>query len=1116
MALTIGELVGFIDLEDKGFASGLAGAARDMSRLQSSTTGTMSSVESTVVKSLDEIEKAIADGLDPTEAIRELDKLDAALDASFDEMLAEADAFAAELDAAINEAFDRLDDDARESGRRAGDELTDGLRDGLRDAERIARESGEESGQEFGDGVEQSGGGRMSGVGTSLMDGLKTAGIGLALAAGTAIGAALVDGIQGALEKEEILAELFAKVGASEKEMERFGRVAGQVYADGYGEGLGDVTEAVRSLIQNVDGIRGASEESLGTLSKRALDTAQILDEDVSTVVRAVAKMLATDLVSSADEAFDLLVRGAQLSGNEADDLLDTFSEYSTQFRTLGLSGEQAMGLIVQALRGGARDSDTAADAVKEFAIEAVQGGARVKQGFKDLGLNADDMVARFAKGGPTAAKAFDLVLDKLRGIEDPAKRNAVAVELFGTKAEDLGAALFAMDPSKAVDALGQVDGAAKKAGDTLHDTASNKIEQWKRGLTTGIVDFLGGTVLPGIESFVTQLNENFNFTDALAKVEEWKEKLGEIWDSIVADVQEWVSENQATIDEWTAKLQDGMATVGEVVDDALTIAKELWDEYGDDVITTVTYLVDTFLSIWNGFWKIVSGAIKVVKGVMTGDMTELKDGLRKIWDALWQMVEDTIKRTLAAVGKIAGDTWEQLKSDAASSWKRISTAVSDGIDAVVKFVKGLPAKIQAVFTNAGNWLLQVGRDLIQGMINGVRAKAAELAAAAKATVDNAVQVAKNALGISSPSKVFEQIGKWTVQGLIVGLTAEGGNAVSTVEKMVEQIKAAFKGRPDVVDGLLDFVKGGNDSLAALAKQREELVKKLAEAKEYAKKIAGDAQEWASITGIKLPESGGSASDFTNGLKSRAQSIKDFASDIQTLAKRGLNKTTLRQIIEAGVEQGGSLADMLVGADGSEIKAINRAQKQIDNMSKQLGKNSADALYDVGKKAGEGYLKGLEDSLKKLDKEMEKIAKALIAALKRELKIKSPSQVMAEIGQYTIEGLIQGIQAGENATVNAMTAVIAKAVKASTTAGSIGQAAASTTAKIGIVGAVGSGGNGGQVAGITAGGWGSPAPASTTTSGVTVNIENATVREDADITKLGAQFGFEYSLRGSV
>ncbi|MEU8035713.1 phage tail tape measure protein [Streptosporangium sp. NPDC049078] len=1116
MALTVGELVAYAQVDKSNFSAGVQGIGSDLNRLQSSTSSSMASMESTVTKSLAEIERSIADGLDPTAAIADLDRLERELDAGLDEMLAEADRFAAELDATIDEAFDRLDDDAQASGKRAGDELVDGLRAGVRDAERVARDAGEGAGDSFGDGVESEGQGRMSGVGDTLMSGLKSAGIGLALAAGAAIGASLVKGIEGALEKESLLAKLSAQIGASEAEMARLGKVAGEVYSQGYGEGLGDVTEALKSVIQNVDGVRDASDEALGTLSKRALDAATILDGDLGEVTAAVSQMLRTGVAKNAEEAFDILVRGAQLGLNKSGDLLTSFNEYSTQFRSLGLDGKASLGMISQLLQGGARDADVAVDALKEFALEAVQGSDKIRGGLKSLGLDADDMIGKLAKGGPTAAAAFDLMVDKLVAVEDPVKRNAIAVELFGTKAEDLGQALFSLDPSAAVESLGQVDGAAKKAGDTLHDTAENRLTSFKRSLETNVVDFLGGTVLPAVEQFAADFDRGFELTGAAEKIAEWRDELGEIWDSIVADVQEWVTANSETIEEWKTKLSEGFESAKTTVDDTLSFIKELWDEYGDDIIETVSFLVDTFLNIWNGFWGTVSGAIKVAKGILTGDFDEIKAGLTQIWNSLWQAVEDQITRTLDLVKKIASETWENLKKDATAAWDRLSKAVGDGVDDAVKFVKELPTKIDAVFANAKTWLLQAGKDLLIGFINGVKAMAQEVVDTVSGITQKMVDTAKRVIDSHSPSKVFDQIGRWTMQGLIQGLTAEGANVESTVKDLVGKIKEAFKSQPDVADGLIDFVKVGNKSLEALAKQRQELVEQLAAAKEYAKQVAGSAQEWADITGLK-PEDIGGAGDMASELQGKARAINDFANNIQTLAKRGLNKKIIQDIIDAGVEKGASFAEMLVGSDGSEIKALNKAQAAVDKASKKLGKASADAMYDVGKKSGEGYLKGLTESLKELDKEMAKIAKALIAAIKKELKIKSPSQVMAEIGQWTMAGYIEGIQSMESSTLAAMTGLVGKAVSATSDAavGSVGKAATSTLGKQQILGATyGTAGvafDGPLFGGPRAGAQDAP-PA----GGVTVNVDmsGSTIRDPVDVTKVVKGFGYELAVAG--
>src|SRR3546814_15045689 len=86
------------------------------------------------------------------------------------------------------------------------------------------------------------------------------------------------------------------------------------------------------------------------------MNVSMVLGEEVGATTRAVAKMIKTGLAKNAEEAFDILTRGAQTGANEAADLLVTFSEYSTQFRQLGLDGQPSMGLLSHGLQGGHRD----------------------------------------------------------------------------------------------------------------------------------------------------------------------------------------------------------------------------------------------------------------------------------------------------------------------------------------------------------------------------------------------------------------------------------------------------------------------------------------------------------------------------------------------------------------------------------------------------------------------------------------------------------------------------------------------------------------------------------------------------------------------------------------
>lgn len=1101
MSLTVGELVAYAQLDKSDFTSGTRGITSDLKSLQSSTSSSMQSMESTVTRSLSDIERAIADGLDPAAAIADLDRLEKELDAGLADMLADADRFGAELEHEIDQAFAALDDEAKADGARAGKELVDGLDDGLKDAPDRAREHGRKSGEGFGDGLEGAGGGgRLASIGSSLVDSLKMGAMGLAAGAGLAIGAAVMSGLESAMDAESAKKKLFAQVGATGPEMKKLGAVAGKVYADAYGESMGDVTEAIKSVVQNIDGMGKASESSLKTISERAMDVATIMDEDVGSVTRSVSQLMRTGLAKNAKEAFDVLVRGTQLGADSSQDLLDTLNEYPTHFRNLGINAQTGLGLMMQALKAGARDSDQVADALKEVNIRVQD--LTAKPFLRQLGLDAQDMAAAFAKGGPQASGALDTILDRLRNVEDPVKRNTIAVGLFGTQAEDLGKALFALDPSKAVDMLGQVEGAAQRAGKTLNDTAESKLTSFKRGLEQNVVNYIGGTVLPELE----RLGDGLAMSDLPAQLEESKQTVIDFFDGITGKITEWASGNEVQLSALKDTFDTYFGSIKTTVTEVLDAIGVFWGEWGDEILTTVTIALDAILSTIGGFITMIGGIFKTAKSVLTGDWQGVWDGLGEIVEGGTRGIRSIADSGMRLLGQAMGFNWDDIKARG-----------KKGIDDLVANVKALPANLKSIASQAGTWLVQAGRDLINGMINGVKEKAAELANAARGVVQSAVDGAKNLLGIHSPSTVFAEIGHWTVKGLIQGLESENGNVKSTVEKMVETVKAAFKGKPDVADGLLDFIKGGNDSLAALAKQREELVAKLAAAKEYAKQVAGSAEEWASITGLKAEDITG-AGDMATELRNKASAINSFANNIKTLAARGLNKKIIQDIIDAGVEKGATFAEMLVGSDGSEIKALNKAQAAVDKASKKLGKTSADAMYDVGKKSGDGYLKGLEDSLKKLDKAMEKIVQALVKAIKKELKIKSPSQVLMEIGELTMQGFAGGMNNMTDSVVATAKNVIGQAVAmAKNTAG--GGTSMANMVSGSLPGAGGQASGTGAIVipedriatlpGVAYSG--TPTAASQTpATGTVVNITlpDATIREEADVSKLGREVGF--------
>lgn len=324
------------------------------------------------------------------------------------------------------------------------------------------------------------------------LDDFKLAAAGVAAAAAAGLGLA----VSKSLDIEAANDKLSAQLALTGPEAQRYGKIAGDLYAGAYGESLGQVNEALRAVTQQVGRLGDEGEDSLQNVTAKVLDLATAFDQDLYDITKATGLLMKTGLAKNAGEALDLITYGFQNIPGAAEDLLDTLSEYSVHFQQAGLNGQQALAFIGAAMQGGARNTDLAADALKEFVLRAgnvTDTGAQ--QALEDLGLSAEDMARAISGGGQGANQALADILGRLRAVEDPAKRSALATALLGTQAEDLQQALYAVDPSVFVAGLDGVAGSATSMGEALNDNTLSRIESYKRSVEQAIA---GAAAAPG------------------------------------------------------------------------------------------------------------------------------------------------------------------------------------------------------------------------------------------------------------------------------------------------------------------------------------------------------------------------------------------------------------------------------------------------------------------------------------------------------------------------------------------------------------------------------------------------------------------------------------------
>lgn len=755
---------------------------------------------------------------------------------------------------AMRDTGEQMGDDAERAGRQAGENLGEGLVRGadgrLRDingrfvravrqagddATTAARSEGENTGEAFGDGLSEGaerGGDNASAAAVNGLEKLKTAAAGIGLAAGAVLMASMAQ----AMEQSRITGRLGAQLGATPAEAQKYGKIAGALYSKAITEDFQGAADAISATMRAGLLPPDATNAQIESIATKVSDLATTFELDLGQAANAVGQILKTGLARDGGEALDVLTRGLQVMGPRADDIADTFNEYSTIFRQLGISAEDATGIMSQGLKAGARDTDVVADSLKELVLITQGGGAEVDAAFSKIGLSGKEMQAAFSEGGPAAEEALDKIFDGLRKIKDPADRSALALALFGTKSEDMQKALFSIDPSKAVESLGEVGGAADEMGDTLRDNAGTKLEAFKRGMQQNLVDFLGGAVIPGLETFRGKVGGVFGrmWSEAGKGSEGTADRIisffGLLGQKVAQKAVEQVPKAVEGLMNFGGKIADFVAANPEkvlkigliaaaitlaIVALPITVGAALSAAVAMIMIgfvrNLITGLNDNLPKWWQGFRDWVSAkageagtmfsAVGLAIGVWFGGLWSRYIGgpVSRAWSSFITSVRALPGRTLAALAALGSI----LATTAGNAWQRFKDgSVRKGTE-FLSWVRGLPGRAKSALGNVGGILLAAGGSLIQGFINGIKAKIGSVRSAASSVVS----AARDYFPFSPARK-----GPFSGRGYS---TYSGQALISDFAKSIKantgQVGRALAGMPGMPDAMAD------SSLGALA-----------------------------------------------------------------------------------------------------------------------------------------------------------------------------------------------------------------------------------------------------------------------------------------------------------
>lgn len=292
------------------------------------------------------------------------------------------------------------------------------------------------------------------------------------------------------LANDELVAwqNLAAYTGETGDNLERLKGVSRDVYNEGYGESLMEVTTTVSQIYQQT----GLTDDELAHCVETALSLSRVFGMDVGESTRAVTALM-QNFGIDAKTAYDLIVTGAQNGADRNGNLLDTINEYSPYFAGAGKGADEFFAALIGGAQAGVYDVDKIGDAWKEFMLRVTSGDEGAKDALKELGFEATDVTRKIAAGGPAADLATQQIIQALASVEDPFERNRLGVALFGTQWEDTGGRCLDVFAGME-DGLADVTGASETLNKVTMSDFDSALEGTKRRIGALFAEFLSPT----------------------------------------------------------------------------------------------------------------------------------------------------------------------------------------------------------------------------------------------------------------------------------------------------------------------------------------------------------------------------------------------------------------------------------------------------------------------------------------------------------------------------------------------------------------------------------------------------------------------------------------------
>lgn len=179
-------------------------------------------------------------------------------------------------------------------------------------------------------------------------------------------------------------------------------------------------------------------------------------------------------------------------------------------------------------------------------------------------------------------------------------------------------------------------------------------------------------------------------------------------------------------------------------------------------------------------------------------------DGLLNNQDRIATAIDKVIRAILTTGGSVLSAGVPDFVTKGGELLMGAINGIVEKWPDIKESVKGAIDSAKEGMANAGTALWQAGVDMVQGFINGIGSMFGSVWSKATELAGGAVNAVKTFLGIHSPSRVFIEMGKFTAQGMSVGLDKYSRLAVNSAKGLASNVVDSVRNPLSAVSKMLD------------------------------------------------------------------------------------------------------------------------------------------------------------------------------------------------------------------------------------------------------------------------------------------------------------------------